>query len=326
MQALAFEQFGGPDVLEYLELPTPAVPAGAVQVRMGAAGLNFADIYRRKGNYVLHGNPPHIGGYEGVGTIIALGEGVQGWQLGERIGFADVPFCHATRINVPVEHALRLPQALSDVEAASILLQGLTAQYLINDSVQVKAGDRALVHAAAGGVGQILTRMLVARGVQVYAVVSSAHKQQIALNNGAVAAFTYQQDWVTQIAALTDGGVEYGFDSVGITLQQSIDALRPGGRVVTFGMAGGEAPAISAYQLMMDSKGVVGGDLWTYLNNAEARRTRAERLFSSWQNGEFAIPYIETFPLKEGAAAHRRLEDRSFAGKIVLLNDSDPRS
>jgi NADPH:quinone reductase len=96
--------------------------------------------------------------------------------------------------------------------------------------------------------------------------------------------------------------------------------------VVTFGMAGGEAPAISAYQLMMDSKGVVGGDLWTYLNSAEARRTRAERLFSSWQNGEFAIPHIETFPLKEGASAHRRLEDRSFAGKIVLLNDSDPRS
>jgi len=261
MHALAFEQFGGPDVLEYLELPTPAVAAGAVQVRMGAAGLNFADIYRRKGNYVLHGNPPHIGGYEGVGTIIAVGAGVKGWQVGERIGFADVPFCHATRINVPIEHALRLPQALNDVEAASILLQGLTAQYLINDSVQVKAGDRALVHAAAGGVGQILTRMLVARGAQVYAVVSSAHKQQIAMNNGAAAAFTYQQDWVAQIAALTDGGVEYGFDSVGITLQQSIDALRPGGRVVTFGMACGEAPAISAYSLMMDSKGVVGGDL-----------------------------------------------------------------
>lgn len=318
MHALAFEHFGGPDVLEYLELPTPAVPAGAVQVRMGAAGLNFADIYRRKGNYVLHGNPPHIGGYEGVGTIIAVGEGVNGWQLGERIGFADVPFCHATRINVPVGHALRLPPALSDVEAASILLQGLTAQYLINDSVQVKAGDRALVHAAAGGVGQILTRMLVARGAQVYAVVSSA--------NGAAAAFTYQQDWVAQIAALTGGGVEYGFDSVGITLQQSIDALRPGGRVVTFGMAGGEAPAISAYGLMMDSKGVVGGDLWTYLNSAEARRERAERLFSSWQNGEFAVPHIETFPLSEGAAAHRRLEDRSFAGKIVLLGDRDPQS
>jgi NADPH2:quinone reductase len=122
---------------------------------------------------------------------------------------------------------------------------------------------------------------------------------------------------------LTDGGVEYGFDSVGITLQQSIDALRPGGRVVTFGMAGGEAPAISAYHLMMDSKGVVGGDLWTYLNSGAARRERAERLFASWQNGEFTLPHIETFPLSEGAAAHRRLEDRSFAGKIVLLNEQD---
>ncbi|CAI0901465.1 Quinone oxidoreductase 1 [Serratia entomophila] len=285
MHALAFEHFGGPEVLSYLELPTPAVPAGAVQVRMGAAGLNFADIYRRKGNYV--------------------------------------PFCHATRINVPVEHALRLPEALSDVEAASILLQGLTAQYLINDSVQVRAGDRALVHAAAGGVGQILTRMLVARGAQVYAVVSSAHKQQIALKNGAAAAFTYSQDWVAEVAALTDGGVEYGFDSVGITLQQSIDALRPGGRVVTFGMAGGEAPAISAYDLMMDSKGVVGGDLWTYLNSGPARRERAERLFAGWRDGEFSLPHTETFPLSAGGDAHRRLEDRSFAGKIVLLNDRD---
>jgi NADPH2:quinone reductase len=321
MHALAFEQFGGPEVLHYLPLPTPAVPSGAVQVRMSAAGLNFADIYRRKGNYVLHGTPPHIGGYEGVGTIIALGEGVTSWQLGQRIGFADVPFCHATHINVPVDHALQLPEALSDIAAAAIMLQGLTAQYLINDSVQVAAGEAVLVHAAAGGVGQILTRMLVARGAQVYALVSSAHKQQIVLNNGATAAYTYQQDWVQEILAATAGGVKYGFDSVGITLQQSLDALRPGGRVVSFGMAGGEAPAISAYQLMMDSKGVVGGDLWTYLNSGLARRDRAQRLFASWQSGEFGLPHIETFPLSQGAEAHRLLEDRSFAGKIVLLND-----
>lgn len=320
MQALAFKEFGGPEVLHYLSLPTPAVPSGAVQVRMSAAGLNFADIYRRKGNYVLHGTPPHIGGYEGVGTIIAVGEGVTGWQLGQRIGFADVPFCHATHINVPVDHALLLPDTLSDIAAAAIMLQGLTAQYLINDSVQVAAGDAVLVHAAAGGVGQILTRMLVARGAQVYALVSSAHKQQIALNNGATAAYTYQQDWVQEILAATAGGVRYGFDSVGITLQQSLDALRPGGRVVSFGMAGGEAPAISAYQLMMDSKGVVGGDLWTYLNSGAARRERAQRLFASWQNGEFGLPHIETFPLSQGVDAHRLLEDRSFAGKIVLLN------
>ncbi|TKI04803.1 zinc-binding dehydrogenase [Martelella alba] len=292
-----------------------------MQVRMTAAGLNFADIYRRKGHYVLHDQPPHIGGYEGVGAIIALGAGVTGWQLGQRVGFADVPFSHATRINVAQERALALPDELGDREAASVLLQGLTAQYLINDSVRVCDGDSVVVLAAAGGVGRILTRMLTARGARVYALASCAQKQAVARDNGAIAAMSYQQDWVGEIRSLTGGGVRYVFDSVGVTLRQSLAVLRAGGRVVSFGMAGGDTPAIRAGDLLMDSKGVIGADLWTYLDSGDARRERAQRLFDSLRQGEFSLPPTDVFSLEAGADAHRRLEDRAFAGKVVLVND-----
>ncbi|WP_410013882.1 quinone oxidoreductase family protein [Sodalis sp. C49] len=318
-----FNRFGGPEVLFYGDHPTPAVPAGAVQVKMAAAGLNFADIYRRRGDYPLADRAPHIGGYEGVGYVTAVGAEVTGWHLGQRVGFADVPFAHATRVNVPVDRALKLPDDIGDVAAAAILLQGLTAQYLINDSVRVAENDRVLVLAAAGGVGQHLTRLMKARGARVYAVASTRDKQRICLANGALAAYGYDDNWAERVREATGGGVEYVFDSVGSTLPNSLAALHPGGRVVLFGMSGGAAPALAPSSLMMASKGVIGGDLWTYLGDGAQRASRARALFSAWRRGWIAPPAVETFPLSAGAGAHRRLEDRHFAGKIVLLGEED---
>ncbi len=322
MQALQFSAFGGPDVLWYGEYPTPAVSAGTLQVRMAAAGLNFADIYRRRGEYVLAGAAPHIGGYEGVGYVTAVGTGVSGWRQGQRVGFADVPFAHATRISVPADHALALPDDIGDAQAAAILLQGLTAQYLVDDSVGVAENDRVVVLAAAGGVGQHLTRLLAARGARVYAVASTADKRRICRDNGAIASYGYDDNWVELIRAASGGGADYVFDSVGRTLPDSLEVLRPGGRAVTFGMSGGAAPDISPARLMMASKGVIGGDLWTYLRDGQQRRQRADKLFTAWRRGIIAVPRLVTFPLSAGADAHRRLEDRDFAGKIVLLGEA----
>ena len=162
MKALLFESFGGPEVLQYRELPDPAVPPGHVQLAMRAIGLNFADMHRRRGSYYLPGKPPHISGYEGAGLVVAVGEGVEGFAIGDRIGFADCPFANASRVTVPVDKAIPIPDDIDLVEAAAMLLQGLTAQYLVEDSHQVRSGELVLVHAAGGGVGQALVQLAVA--------------------------------------------------------------------------------------------------------------------------------------------------------------------
>lgn len=321
MFALAFERFGGPEVLDYRVLPDPAVPPGHIQLAMRAAGLNFADIHRRRGNYRLAGQAPHIAGYEGAGEVIAVGDSVDGIAVGDRIGFADVPFANATRVTLPIEHAIPLPAYLSFVEAAAILLQGLTAQYLIEDSYRVGAGDELLVHAAAGGVGQMLTRLATARGARVIAMASSPRKREIALACGAARALGYDGDWAGQVRELSGGGVHAAYDSVGTTFRQSLAACRTRGVLVAFGTAGGEPPPIDTGELMSASKAVVGGDLWDYLDSREARRARATRLFDALGQGTIKLPRIETFPLAQGGDAHRLLEDRAFAGKIVLTSE-----
>ncbi|MGF6228698.1 NADPH2:quinone reductase [Inquilinus ginsengisoli] len=321
MEALVFDRFGGPEVLEYRTLPDPAVPPGHVQLALRVAGLNFADLHRRRGNYRLAGAAPHIAGYEGAGEVVALGDGVAGIRLGGRIGFADVPFANASRVTVPVDRAIPLPDDIGYREAAAILLQGLTAQYLVADSAPVRAGARVLVHAAAGGVGQLLVQMAKRRGATVIALASTAGKAAIAVARGADHGLTYDDDWVATVRDLSDGGVDIAYDSVGTTLAQSLDATRPRGTVVAYGTAGGDPPAIDPRLLMEQSKAVVGGDLWDHLDSRASRLARADALFAALRSGELALPEIEAFPLSRGADAHRRLESRAVTGKIVLVPD-----
>lgn len=321
MQALTFDTFGGPEVLRLRELPDPAVPAGHIQLDMRAIGLNFADIYRRRGEYHLAGSLPYISGYEGAGEVVAVGQGVEGYAPGDRIGFADVPFANATRVNVPVEHALPLPSQLSYVDAAALLLQGLTAQYLLEDSYAVRPGDHVLIHAAAGGVGQYLVQLAVARGARVIALASTPAKRAIASALGAEHALGYDGDWVAQVLALSGGGVHVAYDAVGVTLPDSLRAVRKRGTLVSYGMAGGMPPPLDARQLMDGSRTVVGGDLWDYLDSHATRIERSGRLFAALAAGEIRLPLVRTFPLSQGADAHRQLENRSFAGKIVLVPD-----
>jgi len=321
MKALFFESFGGPEVLRFGDLTEPAVPAGHVQLAMRAIGLNFADLHRRRGNYFLPGKPPHINGYEGAGVVVAVGEGVDGIAVGDRIGFADCPFANATRVNVPMEKAIPLPADIGFTEAAGLLLQGLTAQYLIEDSYWLRREDTVLVHAAGGGVGQALIQLITARGAHVVGLASTADKRRAAIELGADACFDYADDWPVQVREFTHGGVNAAFDSIGTTFLQSLSCLKDRGTLVAFGTAGGEPPSIDPQMLMERSLGIVGGDLWNHLDSREARIERSSRLFRAIRMGVLRLPRLEQFPLERGQDAHRRLEDRSFFGKIVLTNE-----
>lgn len=320
MKALLFESFGGPEVLQYRELPDPAVPPGHVQLAMRAIGLNFADLHRRRGNYRLPGKPPHINGYEGAGVVVAVGDGVEQVRVGDRIGFADCPFANATRVNVPVEKAIPLPDHIGFIDAAAILLQGLTAQYLIEDSYRVRAGDTILVHAAGGGVGQLLVQLARQKGARIIGLASTSQKRAVARALGASQCFDYSATWPEQVRKCEDG-VDAAFDSIGATILHSLSCLRDRGTLVAFGTAGGNPPPIDPQLLMERSITVVGGDLWNHLDSLEARTERAARLFEAVRTGVLKLPRIEQFTLAQGAEAHRRMEDRSFFGKLVMTND-----
>lgn len=318
MKALVFHQFGGPEVLRYEDVPDPVVQPGSLLVAQRFIGLNFADIYRRRGNYHLQGQPPYIAGYEGAGVVIDA-NGVPGFQNGDRIGFADVPFANAERIAVPADHALPLPDDTSFETAAAALLQGLTAQYLVTDSHGVQGGETVLIHAAAGGVGGLLTQLCKARGARVIGLSTSEEKLAAIRKNGADAAFHLHSDWMQAVRDFTGGhGVDVVYDSVGSTLGQSLDLVKIGGKVVFYGMSGGDPAPVDPRYLMDGSKTLTGGDLWSYLTSAEERRRRSDLLFSWIRDGMLRLSDPVVFTLSEGAAAHRFLESGQSAGKVLL--------
>ncbi|TGE26060.1 quinone oxidoreductase [Hymenobacter aquaticus] len=320
MHALFFETFGGPEVLRYGPVPRPELLPGTVLMRVKSIGLNYADIYRRYGNYHLVGEPPYILGYEAAGEILAVAPDVTHLHVGQRIACADVPHSNAEVMRVPVEHVIPLPDDIAFDQAAALLLQGLTAQYLTADSYPVGPGTVALVHAVAGGVGQLLTQFIKARGGQVIGLTSSPAKREQALAAGADAVFLYQDAWE---AAVRDycgaaGGVEVVYESVGSTLAQSLAVTRVRGTVVFFGMAGGDPAPVDPRQLMDRSLTLTGGDLWNYLTSRAEREQRAAALFELVRGGQLQAVVTAAFPLSEGPAAHRLLESRQSTGKILL--------
>jgi NADPH2:quinone reductase len=317
MKALVFERFGGPEVLEIREVPDPAPGPGHAIVRLQAIGLNFADVYRRRGNYHLVGEPPWIAGYEGAGIVESAEEGP--FKIGDRVAFADSPFANAELVSVPFDKLIPLPDDVSAETAAALLLQGLTAQYLTRDSHPLRPGESALVHAAAGGVGLLLVQIAKALGARVLGVTSSEAKARSVLEAGGDAVALDSQDWVAAARELAPGGVDVAFDSIGATLLRSFDAVRTGGHVVFYGMAGGDPPPIDPRMLMDTSKSLTGGDLWNVLRTAEDRRGRAAELFGWVREGRLKVHVAARFPLAEGAAAHAFLESRRSSGKVLLI-------
>jgi len=318
LHALVFHEFGSADVLRYEQVPDPVPGPAQALVRMRAAGLNFADVYRRKGNYHLAGTPPWILGYEGAGEVVSAPAG-SGLHAGQRVGFADSPFSNAELCAVDVDRLVPLPDEVSFETAAGSLLQGLTAQYLSRDSHAVRAGDWAVVHAAAGGVGLLLTQILRHLGARVVGIASTEAKRQAARDAGAEFVLP-TECWVGALKAVTDGrGADVVYDSVGTTLQGSLDAARIGGTVVFYGMAAGDPAPVDPRLLMDRSLALVGGDLWNVLTTAQERRSRAAELFNWIRSGVVNVRVSRTHALRDGAQAHRELEGRQVIGKIVLL-------
>jgi NADPH:quinone reductase len=315
MKALYFTRFGGPEVLEYGDLRQPSAPRDGAIVRLTAIGLNFADVYRRRGNYHLAGAPPYVAGYEGAGVVETTGRDAPEWlRPGLRVGFADSPFANAQFAAVEASRAIPLPDDVDDETAAAILLQGLTAQYLVRDSRFVRAGERVVVHAAAGGVGLLLVQILKILGAYVIALSSSDEKLVAAKDAGADETGLYDRHWP---AIAKNADVIY--DSVGSTLDASLDAVRNGGTVVFYGMSGGDPQPVDPRRLMDGSKTLSGGDLWNVLTTHEERVRRASELFGWVRSGQLRVRIARRFPLSEGAQAHAFLESRKAIGKVLLI-------
>ncbi|MDR7133323.1 NADPH2:quinone reductase [Lysobacter niastensis] len=321
MHALTFSRFGGPDVLDWTELPDLRSAPGVAVVQTRAIGLNFADIYRRQGRYHLAGSPPWIAGYEAAGEIAALHPDDSGgtWRVGQRVAFADSAFANAEQVAVPLDRLIALPDDIAFDTAAALLLQGLTAQFLVEDSHAVQAGEIVLAHAAGGGVGLLLVQLAATRGARVIALASSQDKRSAAIAAGAAHALDSREGWVDQVRALAPDGVDVVYDSVGRTLHDSLASARMGGTVVFYGMAAGDPEPVDPRVLMDRSLALVGGDLWNVLTSAQARQHRATRLFEAVRDGRLQVTIAARFPLREGAQAHALLEGRGSIGKVLLI-------
>lgn len=318
MKALTFSTFGNSDVLEYKEIKDPVLQKGDLLVEMKAIGLNFADVYRRKGNYHLKGEPPFIAGYEGAG-IVKDNNNNPAFKIGDRVAFADVPFANAELVAVPVTHAIPVPESISLEMAASVLLQGLTAHYLATDSHKTQPRETVLIHACAGGVGQILTQISKLFGAKVIGLTSSENKKEYALAQGADAVFLYNEDWKAKVLEFTSAGVDVVYESIGSTLQDSFDVTKVRGQVVFYGMSGGDPAFVNPRMLMDTSKTLTGGDLWDHLTSKEERIKRANQLFDWIIDKKIIINEPAIFKLSEGKQAHDFLESRKSMGKIIMI-------
>lgn len=318
MHALTFDRFGPADVLQWSERPDPVPGPGQVLVRMRSVGLNFADVYRRNGNYHLSGSAPWVLGYEGAGVVEVPVAGDTLFPAGTRVGFADMAHANAERVAVDRDRLVPLPEDIDFDTAAAVLLQGLTAHYLVTDSYVPQRGDVAVVHAAAGGVGLLLVQMLKAQGAVVLGIASSGTKRDAVLAAGADAVAGYD-DWVQAVRALSDGhGAQVVYDSVGRTLPDSLAAACIGGTVVFYGMAAGDPAPVDPRLLMDRSLTLTGGDLWNVLTGPQVRRERAAALFEQIRSCALTPRIAARFALRDGARAHQFLESRAAIGKVLL--------
>nr|WP_320021531.1 quinone oxidoreductase [uncultured Draconibacterium sp.] len=318
MKALTFSKFGSPDVLEYIEVPKPRIKDNEILLKNKVIGLNFADIYRRKGNYYLKGEPPYIAGYEGAGIVVESKS--DKYKVGDKIAYTDVPFANAEFITIPEMHAIPIPNNVDYSLAASVLLQGLTAHYLSNDSYQVKSGDTVLIHAASGGVGQILVQLCKSKGATVIGLSRNRNKLNTILDSKADYAIELNNAWKAEIMKLTtQNGVDVVFDSVGSTLMDSFEVTKKCGHVVFYGMSGGDPEPVDPRMLMDTSKTLTGGDLWSYLTNETERKNRAKELFRLIKEGVVKIKEPVNFKLSEGKKAHEFLEKGKSSSKILLI-------
>jgi NADPH2:quinone reductase len=320
MQAIRPRQTGGPEVLQLEDVPTPQPGPDQALVRVEAAGLNFIDIYHRTGLYPLPLPMPL--GLEGVGTIEQVGSAVADLRLGDRVAWASVPGSYATHIVAPAERLVSVPDNVATDIAAALLLQGMTAHYLMKTIFPLRAGHTALVHAGAGGVGLLLTQMAKQAGALVIATVSTLAKATLAKEAGADHVINYQtSDFAAEAKRLTGGrGVDVAYDSVGkTTFDGSLDALAPRGYLVLYGQSSGVVPSFDPARLAKGSYFLTRPSLLHYTATREELLSRSHDLFHMVGAGQLHVRIDRTYPLAQAANAHRALAGRATTGKVLLI-------
>ncbi|GAB6082950.1 quinone oxidoreductase [Desulfuromonas carbonis] len=320
--AIRMHETGGPQVLRWEEVATPHPGAGEVHLRHTAVGLNFIDIYHRTGLYPL--TLPVTPGLEGAGVVLAVGDGVGDLAPGDRVAYAGgPPGAYAEERLIPAHRLVKLPDWLDDQRAAAMMLQGMTAQYLLRRTFRVGPGDPILVHAAAGGVGLIVCQWARYLGATVIGTVGSPEKAELARDHGCHYPILYrEEDFVARTRELTGGeGVAVVYDSIGRdTFLKSLDCLRPLGMLVSFGQASG--PVESFNPGLLAAKGslfLTRPSLMAYTAKREDLLASAAELFNVVENGAVRIEVNQTYPLREAARAQRDLEERKTTGSTVLL-------
>jgi NADPH2:quinone reductase len=322
VKAMRVHKVGGPEALQWEDITLPAPGPGEVLVRNRAIGLNFIDTYFRTGLYAAP-QMPFVPGNEGAGEVISVGANVTEFKPGDRVAYVATLGSYAEERIVAAHSLVALPDAVSFEAAASMMLKGLTAEYLLHRTYKVKAGDTILVHAAAGGTGLILCQWGKALGATVIGTVGSKEKAELAKANGADHTILYrEEDFPTRVKEITGGKLcDVVYDGVGKdTFLPSLDTLRPFGVLASFGNASG---AVEPFNLgLLGPKGslyVTRPTLFTHIAKRESMVEMAANLFGAVSSGKLTVPINATFALKDAADAHRALESRGTTGSTVLL-------
>jgi NADPH2:quinone reductase len=321
MLAIQVLETGGPEVMTAVERPIPEPKPNEAIVHVKAAGVNFIDVYFREGRYSAL--LPFINGQEGAGVVTAIGSEVTDINVGDRVAYTGSLGCYAEYAAVPASRLIRIPDGLEFEDAAAAMLQGMTAHYLTQSTYKLQKGETALVHAAAGGVGLLLVQMAKRIGARVIATAGTAEKARLASEAGADECIVYSEsDFESETQRLTDGkGVNVVYDGVGkATFEKDLNVLKPRGYLVLFGGASGAVPPFDLIKLSQKgSLYITRPTLGHYTATREELEWRAGDVLGWVKNGELKLRIHKKYSLREAAQAHRDLEARKTAGKLLLI-------
>jgi NADPH2:quinone reductase len=321
MKAVQVSQTGGPEALEYKDVPDPKPQANEALIEVKAIGLNFIDVYFREGRYPA--KLPFVDGQEAAGIVREVGSDVKAVKPGDRVAYTGVLGAYAEKTVVPAERLVKLPEHVDFETAASLMLQGMTAHYLTHSTYPLKNGETCLVHAAAGGVGLLLVQMARMLGAHVIGTAGSQDKAKLAKDAGADEVILYQeQDFVQETKRMTGGkGVHVVYDGVGkTTFEPGLDVLRPRGYMVLFGGASGAVPPFDLIKLSQKgSLFITRPTLAHYISDPAELQQRATDVLGWAASGKLKVRIGQKYPLKDAAQAHRDLEGRKTTGKTLLL-------
>jgi NADPH2:quinone reductase len=321
MKAIQVQKTGGPEVLTQVDLPVPKAKSNEAVVKIAASGVNFIDVYFREGRYPA--TLPFTDGQEAAGTVTEVGGDVKSVKVGDRVAYSNVMGTYAEYAAVPADRLVRVPDKITDQQAAAAMLQGMTAHYLINTTYPLKKGETSLIHAAAGGVGLLLVQMAKNIGAHVIGTVGTEEKAKLAREAGADEVIVYAtQDFEAETRRLTGGkGVHVVYDGVGkSTFEKGLNVLRPRGYMVLFGGASGPVPPFDP--IVLSQKGslfVTRPSLIHYVALREELEQRSGDVFAMIAAGKLKLRISQTYKVEEVQQAHRDLEGRKTTGKILLV-------